>query len=247
MVEIVRNKAVNYALTGQRGSARTYQQRMLALFGASTIIGLWTQGEASGTTCVDSSGNGRNGTYTGVQLAQPGVDRFTCAKYDGLTSYANIYSVSLASAFNGNEGTLAVMLRIAGSVWLDGAARRVINVSTGANSIYIRRTTVNGQIGFSRMTSTVLVDGLSSISWVHVALSWSLTTNQVIAYIDGSSVGTPGVCPAWSGTLNATQCAVGAANTTPTQAWSGWLQYAMLLNRAATPAEIAQMARAVVV
>jgi len=233
------------------GSQRkTYTQRMLQLFGASTIVGLWTLGEASGTTCYDSSGHGLHGTYTGVQLAQPGVDRFTAAKYDGLTSYANIYSAGLASAFNGAEGTLACSLKISSAaLWGDSSVRRIVMLRVDTNN----RVTLlkNGASGIGALRVAGSVNSAVTVAetrstWLHVAMTWSKSADYVRLFVNGALSGTPAIgLGTFSGALASTTCCIGAGDTTPANVWSGSLQYAMLLNRAATAAEITQMARAV--
>ena len=65
-------------------------------------IAYWPLSEASGTTIVDASGNARNGAYTAVTLGQAGIgDGRTSASFDGSTSFGDLYSASLAGAFNG--------------------------------------------------------------------------------------------------------------------------------------------------
>ena len=48
----------------------------------------------------------RNGVYTGVTLGQS-VAPFTAPLFDGVNDFNNIYSASLATAFDATAGTLA--------------------------------------------------------------------------------------------------------------------------------------------
>jgi len=248
-MRITGNAVVDRAILGRAERRSTYTQRMLALFGAS-IIGLWTQGEASGTVCRDASGDGRNGTYTGVQLAQPGVDRFTSARYDGATSYANVYSSSLATALNGTEGTLGIFAKIPAAAWSDGVLRYFARFAVAANS---NEFSIQKAVGINSLTFQYFAGGVgrspgvtvSTTNWFHAALTWSKSGDSVEAFVNGVPAGVLSGLGVWSGSLNSDRCCIGASIKTPSFVFSGSLQYAMLLNRAATSAEVAQMARAV--
>lgn len=75
---------------------------------ADSPYGYWPLDDASGTTAVDASGNGRDGTYTGgVTLAQPGLVGDAVA-LDGSTGYVDFGDVFDIGA--GVDYSMVVML-----------------------------------------------------------------------------------------------------------------------------------------
>ena len=58
-------------------------------------------------------------------------------------------------------------------------------------------------------------------------------------YYNGIQVGTDQTGLAvWAGSLGANTTLIGAATKVPATVWNGWISYAAILNREATPAEI---------
>ena len=108
----------------RRRVATTYFKRVLAI-DPTHLLGYWPLWEPGGSVAYDISGHNRHGAYTGVTLGHAGIgDGNGCPFFDGANDYANIYSASLASAFNGAEGTVAVLLKVAkAGVWTDGTNR----------------------------------------------------------------------------------------------------------------------------
>lgn len=226
-----------------------YQQRMRRLFGTS-LIALWPMDDAVGsTTMLDASGNGRNGTHSNVTLGQPGIgDGGSAASYNGTTSYSNAYSASLAAAFNGAEGTLACWIRAsAAGVWNDGTVRYVANFQAdGSNRVELATSGFGSFIWRYRAGGTIKAVSLavSSMAWLHITLTWSDSADQMIAYINGTQTGvTQTGLGTWAGSLLSTTSAIGAQTTVPNNVWSGSIDLPDILNRAATAAEVAEMAR----
>lgn len=77
------------------------------LIAALSPTAYWKHAEGTGTTVVDSSGNGYNGTYSGDKtLTDAGIgDGLTCVNF-GTTGAANVFSAGLAAAFNGATFTV---------------------------------------------------------------------------------------------------------------------------------------------
>lgn len=202
---------------------------------ALSPIAYWPLAETSGTTATDESGNGRNGSYTAVTLGQPGIgDGRTAASFNGSASYCNIYSVGLWGAINGSEGTLALWSQVSGSgVWTDGTIREMTRLrpNSGGNIVIIRRTATNNQLEWfyqaGGTTKNVFLGSQSATTWMHLALTWSKSADQMKAYLNGVQVGsTQTGLGVWDSTLNATnQTIVGAATNTPTSIWSGSLAH----------------------
>lgn len=208
-------------------------------------IGYWPMAESSGAVALDASGNGRNGAYTGVTLGQPGIgDGRTAAGFDGATSFANIYSASLAAAFNGPEGSILIWAKVANvGVWSDGVVRRFITLQVDANNrVYIEKVAGANTFGLNYVaggTAKSRNRTTSTTALFHAGLTWNKTADQVIAYFNGVQEGAVltglGV---WAGALAATNCNIGANATTPTSVWSGIEAHAAIFARALSAAEV---------
>jgi hypothetical protein len=199
---------------------------------------------------LDASGNARNGAYTAVTLGAAGVgDGRTSASFDGSTSVANIFGASLATAFNGAEGTAAIWLRVSSAgVWTDATVRRCVIGQVDANNrIDILRSAANNTIQFfyraGAVSSSVNAGSQSSTGWIHAALTWNKAADQVKAYLNGAQAGaTQTGLGVWAGTFAATTTCIGASSTAPATVWSGTLAHTALWDRALTLAEIASLA-----
>lgn len=229
----------------------SYSKKLQRLFGSS-IVGYWPMWESSGSVSADISGRGHNGAYTGVDLNQPGIgDRRTCPLFDGVNDYNNIYSAGLNTDMNKDEGTIASWCKVAGAgVWTDATARHFATFEIdGANVIRLRRGATNNAIECGRVVGgvnkNVTDTGLAgTLAWFHVAMTWSVSANELKAYINGSQVGsTQTTIPTLVGGLAPTLTCLGSRNQTPLNPWSGYLAHAILLNRPATAAEVLAMSR----
>lgn len=227
----------------------SYSQRLKNLFGSS-IVGYWRGNEEAGTVAVDYSGNGYNGVYTGVTLGQEGIgDGLTCPLYDGANDFTNIYSAGFAGAFNVNAGTHAIWLRMFNAAaWTDGTARAFFDIrADDTNRGTLLRSTVNNRLDFEYQAggtlSQVVLSGMSSLDWMHIAFTWDTVADQFKAYFNGIQTGaTQTGLGVWVGALSSTRCTIGSYTTTPLAVTNGWLAHALDLNRVATPAEMAQAA-----
>lgn len=236
------------------GKKAPYKTRMLALF-QSSMIAYWPMDELTGTTADNAEGTAaRDGTYVGVTLGQPGIgDGSLCPLFDGVTSVNKVFSASLQTAMgNSAVGTLALWMKVANAgIWTDGAQHRAFHIDTwgGGGSISITKITTNGVLRFYYKGGGVekLVDkaSMSNPGWMHVELTWSVAADEVKAYYNGAQEGsTLNTISAWGNTIQTNLANIGAGNIAPAEPWSGYLAHVILLNRAATPAEVAQMAAA---
>lgn len=227
------------------GMDKAYLGKLLALFGSS-VVAYWPMSEPSGTVALDASGNGRNGAYTGVTLGASGIgDGRTATSFDGSTSFVNVHSASLAAAFNGSAGTLMVWAKVSGAgVWTDGVARRPVYISDagGNDRVILLKESVNNAFTWYRQ-GTGTADSVSKLSfspttWQHYALTWSESADELKAYLNGVQEGaTQSTLGVFADAI--TVAIVGASSTVPASVWSGSLAHAVILNRVATPAELA--------
>lgn len=231
-----------------------YERKIRRLFG-SALIAYWPLWEASGTVAADISGSGRNGAYGAAgaapTLGQPGIgDGHYSPSFDG-GDYVNVYGAGFVGAFNGAAGTVSLWVKMdAVGTWTDGANHYFCHFYVdGNNSINIRKTTVNNVLswlyqagGTSKTRSKV---GVSAVAWMNLALTWDKAADTVQAYYNGVAEGAAlNTLGNWAGALAAANTVLGAYQTNATLGHKGWLAYGLVLNRAATPAEVAAIAYA---
>jgi hypothetical protein len=228
---------------------RRYWKRALTVDAVRPIsyLPLW---EPSGIVANDISGNARHGAYTGVTLGQTGIsDGRTSPLFDGINDYTNIYSASLAGAFNGAEGTVVLWGFLPAGVWIDSQTRVFVGIRVDANNlVIINRTSTNNQLLLRYVAGGTISGGtitFSSTTWFHMAITWSKSADQMIRYINGAQTGATSTgLGVWAGALSSTQCTLGALNTVPQQILSGNLAHAAIWNKALSPAQIARLAKA---
>jgi len=229
---------------------RKYSRSLLSLFGSS-IVAYWPLWEASGSVAYDISGNGRNGSYTGVTLGQPGIgDGHTCPQFDGANDYANVYSASLNTAFPRTAGSILMWAKVsAAGVWTDGTLRRLFDFFIdGNNFLILARTATNNQMQLSyrangAATENIITSAYPLTTWLHLAGTWDSVADEFKFYVNANLIDTTTtIGGALTGNLSSVQAVLGATSTVPSGVWDGYLAHALLLDRAATPAEIAMVA-----
>lgn len=160
----------------------TYTSAILATGGLAWFGKL---DEVSGTTMVDSSGNGNDGAYTGgVTLGQPGQDGRTAALFDGTTGYASIPDISAlisdpteitweAWVYVSSFGTANTLIAD------DGNPRLFLNASSGSGLVTMLFGSFYGN-----------TNPLTVSAWNHVVFATSGGTGTV--YVNGSPAGSTG-------------------------------------------------------
>lgn len=226
------------------GNKIPYYQKVRSVRTAN-LIGYWRGTEASGTAIVDVSGQGNNGTYTGVALGNPGIgDGLSCPRFDGVGDYGTLFSAGLAAGFNGQEGTLTCWVR--NENFNVTGVQRVCTFAADANNIVrIYKNSTAKTIAFQHYVNpaSVFIQQINynPAGWAHLALTWSRSANQVKAFIDGAQIGTTQAgIGLWAGALATAYW--GADTNTPTLCWNGWLCHLALWNAVLTPTEIAKVA-----
>jgi hypothetical protein len=209
-------------------------------------IAYWPMAESSGSVALDGSGNGRNGAYTGVTLGAAGIgDGRTAASFDGATSYNNVYSASLAAAFNGQEGTIMLWAKVsAAGVWTDTIARRLIYLAVDANNrVSLVKSNTNNEVDYlyvaGGVTKTGGVTSFSPTTYFHVAMTWSKAADQVKFYVGGAQSGATATgLGVFAGSLAAVTTLVGAISQAPANVWGGALAHGAIFARALSAPEI---------
>lgn len=121
-----------------------------------TPAGYWRQGNASGTTMTDSSGNARHGTYTGSPtLGVPGLDGSTdtAATFVANTSYGRVTYGSWMNSSNFSMSLILTVGAVSGSLVgrrLNSAANTHWSLRANAGSFVFSGTA--SQFSFSLIT-----------------------------------------------------------------------------------------------
>jgi len=226
-----------------------YYQKIRRMF-RDSLIAYWPLDEVSGTVAKDVSGSSRNGTHTaGVVPASTGAPGGKFAPlYPESNSNTDLYSASLASAFNGAEGTMSLWIKpVDAGVWTDATQRYAIWLQADANNLVVfqRNNSADRNCSFAQRaggtwkSDTVYLDGTG---WKHLAITWSASNDRVRLYINGAlytaALTTLGT---WAGSLASTTTRLGGYSTA-TYKWNGYISNVVLLNREATAAEVRTLA-----
>jgi hypothetical protein len=192
--------------------------------------------------------NPLNGDHTAVAVGQAGQYRIPIvASYDGATSYTDIYSAELNSAFNPDAETLMIAARVANAgVWVDGAARVAVRIHSDANnSIVMYKNTPNNTLSIEYEAGSTLKSISTTTSTTDLFLftmTWDKAEDAVKLYLNSTQQGTTQTgLGAWVGNLS--RAVIGADSTTPALVWNGDLAYPTLYTRALTQPEIARIVR----
>ena len=225
-----------------------YAQRVLAL----NPIAYWKLNETSGSAAADSSGNGFGGTYSG---AVPGgttwVDGSPAPSFDGIADLVNRYSSGFASAFDPAHYTQSIWVRLAqAGNWTDATIRFfTIERADGNNSYAFFKSntanTITFQIRHGGVFKDVSVGSLSSLSWLHLALTVDDDADEAKAFINGVQVGSPQTgLGTWAGALASAQVVLGAFNTGGANSHHGSMAHDAVFDYALSPAQVADLAQA---
>jgi Putative Ig domain len=223
----------------------SYTNKIETLFGNS-LVAYWQQNELSGTESFDSSNTGANGTYTNVQLGQPGIgDGQTSALYTATpTSNDELYSAALAAAVNLNEITLLIWGKPSdSSLWNNGQTNLLFRLGNSDASSIVDIVHVGGPYLQVRYGDTIhnVGSAMSGTSWFTSSITVSKFGDVMRGFVNGFQIGVDiHALPSFTGPLSAAQSHIGFPLNTFT--WPGYSQHALVLNRMATRWEVYQSA-----
>lgn len=214
------------------GAEKTYAQKVLGL---SPIV-YYPLNEASGTTAIDLVA-GRNGTYTGVDLAQS-QPPFVCPFWDGLNDYCALPAASLSTILPKQAGSLSAWAKAYdSSVWSAGQLNIATLTTIGNNDRWwLAKGNLNTTLYTHKAGATSIIPqktGLSTLSWFHMVLTWSIAADQVYAWFNNtivaaspySGLGTPTANNLWT-----TQSNIGSIGQ-PSTVFHGWIAHVSLWDR----------------
>lgn len=229
----------------------TYARKVLSTR-RSALLAYWPLADTAGSAADNAEGAvARDGVYSNVSLAATTAPGGTPAPaFNGTTSYINIYSASLGTAFSGAAGTLAAWLRVSGAgVWTDGANRTaIVLLADASNYVHIRKSSTNNRMQFFYNAAGTLLTinaAMNPATWFHVACTWAAAANAFRVWVNGVEQTPATGLGAWNGSgLADTFCNIGAQNTTPAALWSGNLSHGAVWSAALTHSEIKNISRA---
>lgn len=132
-------------------------------------------------------------------------------------------------------------------VWTDGARRDALILQAGPNDyVLMTKRAVNNLFSWyyvaNGVPKAVGLAGLTTTSWMTMAITWSASADRVCYYYNGASAAPPqnglGV---WGGGGLAT-AVIGASNLLPQQVWNGILAHCAVWDSALDATVIADLA-----
>jgi len=217
---------VTFATTARFASAAaaaSYADQVLA----DSPVAYWRLGEASGTTMVDSSGNGRDGTYTNSPtLGVTGLiagDSDTCVDFDG----TNVGNAGDDAAWDSTEVTV--------EAWINADVSQKMIVTRWANSNLgecwaLDTFGAGGKARFygsNTSGSSVVATGSTTLSTgttYHVAGTYNSSDKKFRVYVNGSLEGTSSALSGtWANESNNISITVGRRQDSGLTQWNGRL------------------------
>ncbi len=205
------------------------------------VIGYWRLGEPSGTTAVDLSGQGHDGTYVGgVTLGQPGAiagDSNTAALFDGTTGHVVIPD---SVDWNLGDFTLEAWIKTTNA----GVGRRRIvcqqdDTDYWLMSLYENHFEFGSSIdGFLNFSPT---GDPNTGTWKHLVVVRNRTAGFARCYVDGVYNGTEATVSPAAANFNVNeQVYIGAViyQGSMTERFAGLIDEVAIYSVALTPAQI---------
>lgn len=169
------------------------------------LLGYYPLDEISGSTAYDRSGNGYNFTYAGVTLGDAeSIHGKPCPYFDGTSSdYVEGTSSGILADINTTLGSMHGWMKVYNSgVWSDEVTRYLTQIEhDGDNRIHIIKRgggasfynkiqlLYEGQTdnSYNSYDTTALNNNLD---WIHCAVTWDETGDEVNMYVNGILVDT---------------------------------------------------------
>jgi len=236
-----------YAKAAEEGSE--YADKILAME-AANLIAYWPLWEAAGVNADNYEGTAaRDGTYVGATLGQTGIgDGHTAPLFDGVNDTCEIFTDSLSAAFNGEEGSISMWMRVANvGVWTDGIQRALTRLFCNAgNYAYLAKWSLNNEVRFEYksggVSKYIKILGIETTDWFHIGYTWTKNGDLVKGYYNGSPIeeGQSGL-GAWAcGGLDGTRTRL-AADFIDTNLFSGYLAHVAIWTKALSDADMASL------
>lgn len=240
------NEKVDYRVD-EYSLADPYPTTVLSM---PNLVAYWRHGESSGTTAVDASGNGRNGTYASVTLGTAGLlvgDTNTAATFSTakmttadtpfrFSSDFSVVGIVKPSAISGDRGWITRHYNSSGYLgWRCG-------FSDGKPTVEFSSDGTNG------VTRTGSTARLANDTKAHIAFVYRASVGAVDFYLNGTLVDTLSGLPTslYTGATWTSVLSVGLwdTNTTAWNTFAGVLDETAVFGRAVAPLEVAALYQA---
>jgi hypothetical protein len=210
--------------------------------------------EKDWTNVFDWSTQGNHGTATALTPHHGrGADGKKTAPLFGTGSYIDLYSAGIASDLSFTEFSVAAWCKVLdNSVWSDSTVRRILTIGATAttNVIILEKTATDNTLRAAYVAAST-TDSVSPTvyesldyhtQWFHFGMTLSVIDDELKVYLNGAQTGTTQTTfGSWTGSLASTICVIGAANTSATSPWSGWLQHVAVWNETLSAADFAYL------
>jgi hypothetical protein len=227
-----------------------YKDRILGIQ-PQALVAYFPMKIERGTVLPDHSRQANHGTIASVTLGNTlSKAGMKCPLFDGSASYGDMYSAAFAADFSTTEGTVMAWARVLNNaVHADTTVRRVLTIAANAttNLVLIEKTATGNTFRLAyvagsttKSVSPTVYENLDyNTQWVHLALTYSVTADAVIVYVNGQKSGTTqSTLGTWSGSLDTALCVIGSSSTTAADVWSGWAADVAIWNIALSAYEI---------
>jgi hypothetical protein len=215
----------------------------------SAQVAIWALTERAGSVAVDSSGNARNGAYSGGTLAGTTINSSGVWTSDGTGGHVNLYSAGLNTNFPRAAGALVIWGKVNGSTaWGDTSTTRTLcefYIDSNNKIIIVKETTqysINIYLKSGGVDTSLymqmgdLPDGAVDDTFC-IGINWDSVAATTAIYLRGSLVKTLTGTAAFSGNLGNTATIAGRDSTSGTKYWNGAIGYIGLWNAPLTAAE----------
>jgi hypothetical protein len=210
------------------------------------LVGHWTLDEGSGSTALDSSGSGNNGTWSGTQAGTSGFysagkSQAWAGTFDGSTDIITIPETSSLD-FTGS-GTLAAWVYVAGLPALSGTNWIALKGSSGwGMGIRLVNNAGIGQFSADVITANALqsTQGFTVTpgAWYHIANVFNGGAQTVGLYVNGSLIA---VAPTAANAIRTGGDSYIGNYSGQLQVWEGFIQDVRLYDFALAVAEVAEL------
>ncbi len=199
--------------------------------------------EAAGTIANDISGNEMDGVYVNAPALQnltlPNGDKIPL--FDG-TEEVTFWSTAFRDAFNGNQGSLIALCKVADVEWEDGVGRTLVSIRGNNDLLTIAKSlnsycmTANRQIGASPQQGYFYPSGKNDV--MVLVVTWDHAANQFYIYADGL-LSFILVAPEWTETITTgTYTRIGRSSAAGSDYWIGNGGYVGITDKVLSAAEV---------
>ncbi len=215
-------------------SALMYKDKVLGY----SPLAYWALDETSGSTAVDATGSGFDGTSSNVTWAgEAFVDGGNAPTFDGTTSSIDVFSAGLSAVYPHSAGSLMAWWLTTSAVMNDGNQRRVFNAEGGASYVIRKLATPATTMQLFRQARSYPFTYPGTV-WTQGVITWDEAANFTHFYVNGSSAGS---LIAGTATGSLSQARIGAQNP-GSFLWSGAVAHVAIFDYVLSAAQVADLA-----